>query len=56
MSSASTRPGTSDGSGSVSGAPNLPPRLDTLTSLMPDGRTELREGYAEVSDGKVQLP
>src|SRR5713101_6756385 len=53
MSSASVRPATPEGSGSVSRAPSLPPELDALTSLMPDSRTELREGYAEL--GEVRL-
>jgi pimeloyl-ACP methyl ester carboxylesterase len=35
----------------MSGAPDLPPGLsDAFTSLVPDGRTQLREGYAEVGD------
>jgi epoxide hydrolase 4 len=53
MSSASTRPPTPERSGSVSGAPNLPPGLDAFTSLMPDHRIELREGYAEVGDVRL---
>src|SRR5258708_5296062 len=52
----STSPGmhTPEGPGSASGAPNLPPGLaDTFTSLVPDGRTQLREGYAEVGDVRL---
>ena len=45
---------TPPGSGSVSGAPNLPPRsADTVTGLLPDDGIELREGYAEVGDVKL---
>ena len=53
MSSTSTDPPTPEGPGSVSGAPSTPPGLDAFTSLMPDGRLELREGYAEVGDVRL---
>src|SRR6516162_3013998 len=53
MSSASTRPPNPEGPGSGSGAPSPPPGLDAFTSLMPDGRLELREGYAEVGDVRL---
>src|SRR4051794_16276658 len=54
MSSPSTPMPTPEGPGSVSGAPNLPPGFaDTFASLVPDGRTELREGYAEVGDVRL---
>ncbi|MCW2968944.1 MAG: alpha/beta hydrolase [Solirubrobacterales bacterium] len=52
----STSPGTHtpEGPRSASGTPNLPPGLaDTFTSLVPDGRTQLREGYADVGDVKL---
>src|SRR3954463_16019244 len=43
-----------EGSGSVSGAPDLPPRsADTVTGSLPDVGTELREGYAEIVDVKL---
>jgi epoxide hydrolase 4 len=52
--SSSPDPNTPEGSGSVSGAPSLPPRsADAVTGLLPDDRTELREGYAEVGDVKL---
>jgi hypothetical protein len=54
MSSPSTPMPTPEGPGSVSGAPNLPQGFaDTFASLVPDGRTELREGYAEVGDVRL---
>ena len=50
MSSASTRSPTPEGSGSKSGAVSPSPGLDAFTTLMSEGRLELREGYAEVGD------
>jgi epoxide hydrolase 4 len=45
---------TPEGPGSVSGAPNPPVELaDTFTSLVPDGRAQLREGYAEIGEQKL---
>src|SRR5262249_14742440 len=53
MSSASTPQPTPEDPGSVSGAPSTPPGLDAFTSMMPDGRLELRDGYTEVGDVKL---
>jgi pimeloyl-ACP methyl ester carboxylesterase len=49
--SSSPHNSTPERPGSASGAPEVQPGLaDTFTNLVPDGRTGLREGYAEVGD------
>jgi epoxide hydrolase 4 len=49
MSSASTRP--PDGPGAVSSTPHIVPELaETFVALVPDGQTQIREGYADVGN------